>query len=157
MTEYRKFDSSAKYIIHNARLAKDAEVKETEKGKLVRLTFVDTSRNDADSDMWIEATVQDRNADFAAFLKKGDTLGVEGKLCLRRYGDNNEKFAHNLRFAEIFPPIGLHVEVKERGFTPGAGKPATKGKTAPKGKPAPAKRAPVDLDDDDDLVDGEEN
>src|SRR5689334_6537217 len=117
--EYKKYDSQHGYNIHNARLAKDADVKPGNKGPMVRLTFVATSRSDRHSDMWWEATVSDFNAPMAAHLKKGDTLGIEGFPALRRYGDDNEKFSLELLRAEIFPNIDLIKKLKERGFTPG--------------------------------------
>lgn len=135
--DFKKYDSDDKYINWNARLAKDPEIREGENGKMVRLTFVSTSKAESDSELWIEATPSDRQADIAAFLKKGDVLGIEGKPCLRRYGDNKEKFSFNLRRAELHIPISLFVALKERGFVPGA---KAEGKSArPTTKKAPAK------------------
>jgi len=143
--EYKKYDSQAGSWVQNARLAKDAQVIEGGEKPLVKLTFVLTSRSDRHSDMWVEAAVQDRQSSLAAYLKKGDELGVAGFPALRRWGDNDEKFSIEWVRAEIFPSIELFSELKERGFEPGA-QPAKKGKKTTK----PAKGRKI-LDDDDDL------
>ncbi len=150
MSEFKKYDSASKYLNFGARLTKDAEVKEFDGRKVVRVTFVDQSRHEADVDMWIEATAGDRQAELAAFLKKGDTLGVEGKLSMRKYQkDGVEKFSIGIRRAELHVPIELFVKLKERGFTPGlAGAVA---KTAAKPLPPkakPAARPVMNLDDE---------
>jgi single-stranded DNA-binding protein len=165
MSEYKNYDPQDTFTIHNARLAKPADVRDTEKGKMVKLTFVSTSRSETDSDLWVECTVSDRQTDLAAFLQKGDVIGISGKPCLRRFGDNNEKFAFNLRRAEIFPSVDLFVALKERGFTPGtAGKAPQKttGLSAralntyvPPKKLPPKKPARVIHDLDEDLPAGE--
>lgn len=137
--DYKKYDSEDSYRIEGVRLAKDADVKETGSGNLVTLTFVSTSRNDGDSDLWIEAKVADRQADLAAHLQKGDVLHViEGKPALRRYGENNEKFAFQLRRARMTVPIGMFAELKERGWTPGA-----KGDSKPARQPVKSNRKPA--------------
>lgn len=149
--EYKSYDTQDQLTIHNARLAKDAQVIEGGEKPLVKLTFVITSRSDRHSDMWVEATVQDRNSDLASFFKKGDLVGLTGKLALRKWGDNNEKFSIELIRAEIHPTPELFAAAKERGWTPGAAS-ATKTETkkdtkkaAPKAK---AKKEIVELEDD---------
>jgi hypothetical protein len=162
MTEYRKYDTTAGYEAHNIRLTKDADVKDGANGQMVSITFVDSSRNDRDVDMWIEAQVSDFQAALGACLKKGDVLGVRGKLVMQKYGEP-EKVALKLRRAELYVPIDLFMACKERGFEPGAapssgagagaGKPAAKGGAKPVAKKAalPAGKAAkkiVDMDDE---------
>jgi len=130
--EYKKYDTRSKYTATGIRLAKDAEVRETANGKLVRLTIVDTSRLDSDDDLWVEATVRDFDAGVAEYLRKGDILHeVTGKPTIRRYGDNNEKFTFGVRQAMIHVPAELFAQLKERGWVPGQG-----GNSKPNGKPA---------------------
>lgn len=159
--EFRRFDSLDRYEIHSARLTKDAEVRDGEHGQMVRVTFVSTCRSERYENLWVEANVQDFQCDIAAYMKKGDVLGVRGKPGLRRYGDDNEKISFEIIRAELMIPASLFSELKERGWEPGAGKdkPAKKGgKLPPKGKKAPpakTKRTVVDVDDDED--DGDED
>lgn len=150
--EFKSYDSQDRYSIHNARLTKDAEVRDGTKGPMVRLTFVSTCRGERHSDLWIEATVSDFNSAMAAHLKKGDVIGIAGKPGLRRYGDDNEKFSFELLRADIYPSIPLIQALKERGFTPGQA--ATTKKAAPK-KATVAKKTVVEIPDDDDS-DGDE-
>lgn len=163
MGEFKSYDSQATLEIHNARLTKDADVKDGDRGKMVSITFVITSRNERDSELWVEAQVNDFQAELAAHLQKGDVLGVSGLPVLQRYGDDNEKFAFKIRRAQIMPSVDLFVALKERGFEPGgggekksagksSGKPASKGAAKPAGKkmPSTAKRKVVDLDEDGD-------
>ena len=118
--EYKKYDSQATFIIHNARLAKDPQVIEGGERPMVKLTFVVTSRKDRYSDMWVEATVVDRQASLASYLQKGDVVGFEGFPCLRKWGENNEKASYELDYAEVMPPPELFAALKERGFEAGA-------------------------------------
>ncbi len=165
MTEYKKRDSSDRYEMCGARLTKDAEARDTEYGKMVRLSFASESRREAHTTLWVEANVQKFQTEIAAFLRKGDILHqVRGKPALRMWGDNNDKFSFICDNAELVIPHALFVELKERGFEPGAkaeapklvtGKkaaPVTGKKPAPATKP-PVKKAPppVDIPDDDDL------
>lgn len=159
MGEFKKFDSLDTYLLRGARLAKDAEVREGEHGLMVRLTFASESRNEAHDTLWIEANVGDFNAQIASFLKKGDILhAVEGKPCLRRFGDNNEKFSFVVNRCTIAVPIELFATLKERGFTPGQkGGGAKKSTPTPSKKPAPAKKpapskkpTPIEIPDDPD-------
>lgn len=145
--DFKKFDSPDRYSFPGARLAKDPHVYEgTGDNPLVTLTFVSGSRNEADSDLWVEAKVNDRNADLATFLRKGDILhDVTGKPCLRRYGDSNEKFSFQLRRAEIVVPYALFPELKSRGWVPGAK--STKAAPASNRKPRPAQKTPEPDDD----------
>ncbi len=157
MTEFKKYDSQTTFIGHNMRLTKDADVKEGQKGKMVSLTVVSTSRNDKDSDMWIEVLVSDFHAELAAHLIKGDTIGVQGFMVLQKYGDP-ERVALKLRQAQVYTSVDLFVAAKERGFTPGGSTSAPKGAPAKAGaKPVakkaamkPAGRKTVDLDEGDD-------
>lgn len=152
MAEYRKFDSSSKYINFGARLTKDAETRKLQDGKeLVRISFVDTSRHENDQDMWFEATPGDRQTGLAKYLRKGDTIGVEGKVSMRRFGDNNEKVAFAIRRAELHIPGELFAKLKERGWNPQAdSKPATQSK--PPAKKTTAKAPPADMPDLDDDI-----
>lgn len=146
-TEFKKFDTKAKYLAHNVRLTADAkELKPAtgDKAAMVKVTFVDTSRQESDEEMWIDVIPQDYQADLAGFLRKGDVISVEAKLTFRKYTHNGEtRYAHDLRRAELIIPPALFTALKERGFTPGA-----KGSSpAKKGPPAAAKKAIRDLDD----------
>lgn len=144
MSEYQKYDTDDKFSIWHARLAKDAEVRTTSTGEMVRLTFVSESKAESDEPIWIDATPQDHQAEMAKFLRKGDVLGIEGKLTLRK-GTDGKSF-HNLRRAILHPEPSLIKTLKERGFVPGSKKGNGNSKPAPKG-PAPAKRV-VNLDDE---------
>lgn len=156
--EYKRFDSQDRYEVHNAKLTKDAESRDGEHGKMVRVTFVSTCRSERYENLWVEANVQDFQAGIAEYLKKGDVIGVRGKPGLRRYGDDNEKISFELLRAELMIPPSLFAELKERGWEPGEGgekKSKKGGKTPAKGggktpaKGKPAKREVIDLDDDD--------
>jgi single-stranded DNA-binding protein len=150
MPEYKRYDSEDNYTCEGVRLAKDPEVKEVGDGNIVTLTFVSTSRNEGDSDLWVEAKIADRQADLAAYLKKDDVLhAVKGKPCLRRYGDKNEKFSFQLRRAAITVPIGMFATIKDRGWSPGAASPKNnQAKNPPRG----ARRAPAqDFGADEDI------
>lgn len=162
--EYRKYDTQDRLRIAGARLAKDPESRDGEHGKMVRLTVVSTSRKEAHSDLWLEVNVGDFHAEAASFLVKGDTVHlIEGKPCLRRYGDDNEKFSLVVDRAEVIIPLDLQATLKERGWVPGAktsgkaaGKPA--GKAKPASKPAAPKKKVevVEVEDDDDEVEIED-
>ena len=158
MTEYKKFDSQSTFEIRNARLAKDPEVRDGEFGPMVNLTFVNTSRKEKYSDMWVTALVGARNADLAQYLKKGDTLGIAGEPRLRVWGDDGDKHSYELDNATLYTGIELFMELKERGFEPGAkaagDKPARGANGKAKAKPRPQPKKPaarkiVDPDDDD--------
>lgn len=147
--DYKKYDSQALFIMWNARLAKEPQVVDAGEKELVKLTVVCTSRSDRHSDLWVELTVQDRQADLAKCLEKGDTFGFQGFPALRRWGDNDEKISFEVNRAELFTSIDLFVQLKERGFEPAAKGNAKGGKKAPAKKPAKSNKRPVqDLDDD---------
>jgi single-stranded DNA-binding protein len=144
--DYKKYDSQIELNWWNMRLAKDPQIIEGGEKPMVKLTAVATSRSERHSDMWLEIVVTDRQSDLAAYMKKGDKLGYKGGfLALRRWGDNNEKFSLELVRGELCVDVDLFVELKERGFTPGA---TGKGGKAPAKKAAP-KRKVQSLDDDD--------
>lgn len=149
-TDYKKYDSASKYECCGVRLAKDAEVRETANGRMVRLTFVDSSRRAGDNgieDMWVEANVNDFQSDAAAHMKKGDVLHkVDGKPYLRKWGENESKVSFCLERAQLVIPLDLFAPLKERGFVPGAKTSAAAKKPAAK---KPATRAPIALPDDD--------
>ncbi len=158
MTDYKKYDSDDKYLIHNARLAKDPKVFENDNGKLVLLTFVSSSRREEHEEIWITAKVGGRNAELASFLAAKDVLSIEGKPVLKRWGEDGDKLSYELEFADIHVSIDLFMELKERGFTPGAkgesGKGGAKGggKKAPAGAKGPKKGTRVVVDPEDDEV-----
>lgn len=149
--EYKKYDSQDSYNCHNARLTKDATVTPGNKGDMVRITFVSTCRSDRYSDLWIEANVSDFNAPMAAFLKKGDVVGVSGKPGLRKYDDKdgNERISFEIVRAEVHPSIPLFQALKERGFTPGEAKSTAKKPVGTKLRAEKAKKV-VEIPDDDD-------
>lgn len=166
--EFRKFDSADKYRQAGVRLTKDAETRDGAHGPMVRLTATSESRKEQHSTLWLEINVGDWHAEAARFLLKGDILHlVEGKPCLRRYGDDNEKWSFVVDRAELTIGGALFNELKDRGFVPGAKgakpapgkaggkKPAVATKPAAKGKVAqkvsPKKPVPVEIPDDEDL------
>ena len=162
--EFKRYDTNDTYDIHNARLAKDADVRRTEFGLMVRITFVSTCRSDRYEDLWVEANISDYHSGLAQWLKKGDIVGVRGKPAFRRYGDDNDKVSFDLLRAEVMVPPGLFAELKSRGFTPGAkaGEEKKGGKAKPAGKaaakPTPAKKkAIVQVPDDDDELEDDED
>lgn len=147
-TEYKKYDSDSRYTNYSARLAKDAEVRETPGGTMVRITFVDTSKAEGDEDVWIDATPQDHQTEMAKFLRKGDVVPVDGRLTVRK-GKSGDKLFFNLRRATIHLTPALIGALKERGFVPGT-KANGNGNGHPPAKApakAPAKRV-VNLDED---------
>lgn len=153
MSDFKKFDSDDIYIHHNARLTHDADVKEFDGRKMVKVKFVSETKgqtkdgDDRYESLWCEAIVGDYDADKAAYLKKGDVLSIEGKPALRLWGDDNDKISFELIRARLHLPVALFVELKERGFDPsgkGKGKPA-KGKS----KPASKRKPIIDIPDDD--------
>lgn len=148
-TEFKAYDSNDLYECCGARLAKDAEVRETANGRMVRLTFVSTSRRAGENgieDMWVEANVNDFQSDLAAHLKKGDVLHkIHGKPYLRKWGEDGTKISFCVERAQLVVPLDLFKALKERGFVPGA-----KGAAAGK-KPAtkkPAGRKAIELPED---------
>lgn len=176
MSDFKKYDTQATTNYWNVRLAKDATTKEFGENTFAQFTFVDSSRLETDDEMWVDVNPTKRNGVLSSYLEKGDVVGVSGKLCMRRWGDNNDKVAFNLRNAEVHVEPGLLATLKERGWTPGSeemkgaeapvkaaaptgkkrGRPPGSGKTATpvKGK---AKPIPVEIDlDDDEAEEGEE-
>jgi single-stranded DNA-binding protein len=169
MSDFKKFDTQATTNYWNVRLAKDASVKEFGENTFAEFTFVDSSRLDGDEEMWVSVNPTKRNSVLASYLEKGDVVGASGKLTFRRWGENNDKIAFNLRNAELHIEPGLLATLKERGWVPGSeemkgaeaiapkvttgkkrGRPPGSGKAAApvkgKAKPIPVE---IDLDDDD--------
>lgn len=172
MSEFKKFDTQTTSAYFNVRLAKDAEVKDFGDNKLVKLTFVSSSRQEADEEMWIEANPSRRDGVLASYLEKGDVVSFsDGQLTFRRYGE--DKIGFNLRNATVrVDMITMSATLKERGWTPGGEEykgdapaaPVKKGPGRPKGattsasKPAkPVKKTiPIEIDLDDEEAEGEE-
>jgi hypothetical protein len=143
MTEYKKFDTKADTIYYHIRLAKDAEVVTFGDNTFAKLTVVDSSRLDSDEEMWVEINPGKFQTAIASYMEKGDEFGARGKLTFRKYGD--DKFAHNLRNAEVMLPPSLIATLKERGFTPGSDEVKGSEAKAPpkkKGRPAGSKNTP---------------
>lgn len=148
--EFKKYDADTKTVAHNMRLTKDAEVLSEGNGErppMIRLSFVDTSRDKEDEDKWVDVIPRDGDAVQASFMKKGDVLGYEGHETMRKWGDNKDKISFRIKGAQLHIPISLFLQLKERGFVPGQ-----KNTGASKGKPTatPAKkpaRPVVNLDD----------
>ncbi len=147
--EKKQYDTMDRFEMMGARIQKDAEVTTGDRGKMVRLTILSTSRRERNSPAWFEVNVSDFQAEIASYLKKGDVLHrVGGKFTLRKYGENESRIALGIERAELDIPIDLFMALKERGFTPGAGKGAA-GKPAVKTFVKKAPRPVVDLDDED--------
>lgn len=148
----KKYDSQAGIWAQNARLAKPPMVIEGGEKPMVKLTFALESRSERHSTLWVECTVNDRQADLAAALEQGDVIGWAGFPALRKWGDNNDKHSYEVIRTELFPSIELIMKLKERGWVPGSGggrKGGAKGGKAPaKGAKKPARQV-KDLDDDD--------
>lgn len=149
MSEDRKeYDSDDTYEIRNARLTKDAQVfSGSGDTPLVRITFVSSSRlsntKKTIKSAFIDAKVRDFDAGGAAFLKKGDVLGVEGKPIFEEYPEGSGKVQLKLDQARLYMSLDLKAKLKERGFTPGA----SGGKKAPpKARAAKPQRAVQDVD-----------
>lgn len=174
--EFKKYDTRSSMQYWGVRLAKNAQVKEFGENNFVVVTFVDSSRFDGDEDMWIDANVNKRDTVLASYLEKGDIVGFAGgKLTMRRWGDDNDKVAFNLRNADLVTPPDLFNTLKERGWTPGsdelrsdeeeekpAAKPSGKKRGRPPGSgkkteaPKKTKNVPVEIDLDDDEAEGED-
>ncbi len=142
MTDDRKrYDSLDRYTNFAARLTKDPEVfpsKDPTRGPLVRLTFVSESRLEKTKALWVEAKVRDRDAHLAAFLKKGDTIAIEGKPVNEEY---NGKTYFKLDQAQLHTTVDILLKCKERGFVGGS-------KAAIPAGPKKAPRPVIDLGDD---------
>ena len=143
MSEFKKYDSDDVYINYSARLTKDPEVRVVGNKELVRLTFVSTSRAEGDEDMWIEATPQDSQMEIAKFLRHKDVLPIEGKPTLRKYGENKEKHAYNLRRTKLHINVELLMRCKERGYVP-----VKEGDTPRPANTRPSQRKVMNLDDE---------
>ena len=134
--EFKSYDSTDEYKYSGARLTKDAEVRDTAGGKMVRLQVVSTSRNKGKrgiDDLWIDVEVADFFVEAASFMKQKDVLHeIRGKPYLRRYGDNNERFAICLERAQLVIPSELKKQLKERGWS-GTGSPTSNGGNASSG------------------------
>jgi single-stranded DNA-binding protein len=143
--EFKNYDTSDRLHFVGARLAKDAEVRETKGGKMVRITAVSTSRNEGNNGivpMWIEFNVNDFQADLAEHLKKGDVLyEIYGHPYMRKWGESDEKVSICVDRAQLVVPPSLFATLKERGFSPG------KKDEAPKAK-KPAKKVQQELPED---------
>lgn len=153
----KKYDSDDNYTNYAARLTKDPEVfgggKLGRDGKpmppLVRLSFASDSRREGAETLWIEAKVRDWDANIATFLKKGDTLPIEGKPVLEGYTskDGVKKTSFRLDNAKLHINVELLMALKERGFTPGATAGAEK-KAKPIGRKAAREVEDVDFGDE---------
>ena len=141
--EFTKYDSDTVMHCHNIRLTKDAQkISDT----FVKVTFCLTSKNDKDEDMWVDAIPLDSGVALASQLKKGDVLSASGFLTMQRWGDDNDKVSHTLKFAKFHYPLDLLMELKARdgGTAKAKAKPPA---TRMPSKSKPAKEV-VDLDDD---------
>lgn len=148
MSEFKKYDSDDKFTAYHVRLTKDAEVfpsKDPQRGPLVKLTFVSSSRREGTKDQFVECKVRDRDANAAQYLKKLDVVTIEGKPLWEEYKD---KVYFKLDNAEVHLPIALLGSLKERGFEPGAkgGAPRPAARPAPRPAPRPATRPVEDVD-----------
>ena len=169
---YKRYDTKDKVEFVGPRLAKDPEVKDGAYGKMVRLAVVGDCRDPKEGDnkyspIWYEVNVGDYHAEAAAYLEKDDVLHmIKGKMALRRYGDDNEKFAICILRAELDIPLELQAVLKERGWVPGESKTEKGGKKDKKSSstkssktasPAKKKAPPVEIPDDDDDEEPEED
>lgn len=175
--EYKRYDSPCFVEYHNARIATDEVtcIKSKNDEPLVRFKVVADSRNDRFEPLWLEVNVGKFNAKAASFLQKDDVVSFRGRIAMRLWGDDNDKVAISVEFAELFLSGALINELKERGFDPegepnytddNGGKKKGKGKDKKKsGKPdknakKPDKKRveiPPDDDEDDDSSDDDDS
>lgn len=148
-TEYRKYDSAATLVFHNARVTGDVKVISD---TFVKVPVVMTSSNEGDDDMWLDVVPFDGQAPIAGFIEKGDLISFEGFLTQQTWGEDKDKTSHTVKRARIHMSPEYIATLKERGFTPGGGG-KSKGKGGKVSKPAkggkPAKREIAIPDDDD--------
>lgn len=145
--EFKSYDTQDTMHFHGFRLAKDAEVRETANGKMVRLTTVSTSRNEGKNGIkptWWELNVNDFQADLAGFLKKGDVvLHAEGHPYMRTWGEADDKVSMCCDKVQLKIAPDFFKTLKERGFVPGK-----RGEAAPTKSKRPAKKESVELPED---------
>lgn len=113
--EYRKYDSYATISCQEMRLAKDAEVISP---GFVKLTTVMTSSNAKDADTWLTVIPQERDAENAALLRKGDVFHFTGFPVTQRWGDKNDKIDFVVKFPKLVFPQATRAAIKERGNAP---------------------------------------
>ena len=157
--ERKRYDSDFVGRYCGVMVATDPTCIESKEGNpLVRFKVVAERRNDRFSPMWIEVNVGQFNAKAASFLQKGDILHkIEGALAMRLWGDDNDKVAISMEFADITIPGSLFSELKERGFDPDGDPNYTeeegskkKSKKDKKAKPGKGKKPTKDEDEDED-------
>lgn len=167
-TEYKRYDSPFHGEYKGARIATDPTCVPSKDGDpLVRFKVVADSRNERFEPLWVEVNVGKFNANAASWLQKGDVLHeIRGRIAQRLWGEDNDKVAISLEFADLVIPGALIATLKERGFDPqgepnytddsgkkGKGKDAKKGakpgKDAKKGA-KPGKKPEVEIPDDED-------
>lgn len=153
-TEYKNYDSDDEYVYHNATLAFDPRVADGSNGPIVSIKFASTCRSDRYQTMWVEATVNDYQANLARHLKKGDSVTVKGKPGQRPWQDKEgvDRVSFEILRADLKLSKELRKALKERGFVrdekpnaKGAGKGA-KGKAAT--KPVGKRTTIVEIPDD---------
>lgn len=155
--ERKRYDSDFVGRYCGVMVATDPTCIESKDGNpLTRFKVVAERRNDRFAPMWIEVNVGQFNGKAASFLQKGDVLHkIEGALAMRLWGDDNDKVAISMEFADITIPGTLFAALRERGFDPD-GDPNyteegdTKKKSNKKDKKKPGKGKPAPKDDDED-------
>ena len=158
--EHQRYDSKCFGEYIGARLAMDPTCIETKDGNpLTRFKLVADSKNDRFTPLWLEVNVNQYGSKIASFLKQGDVLHtVRGRLAMRLWGDDNDKVAISLEFADLDIPNELIAELKERGYDPDGDANYTDGddtkkksnkKVKPGKKPSKKKEEPEEEEDED--------
>ena len=159
--EHQRYDSKCFGEYIGARLAMDPTCIETKDGNpLTRFKLVADSKNDRFTPLWLEVNVNQYGSKIASFLKQGDVIHkVRGRLAMRLWGDDNDKVAISLEFADLDIPNELIAELKVRGYDPDGDANYTDGedtkkksnkKVKPsKGKPSKKKEEPEEDEDSD--------
>lgn len=117
------YTTPSRYTIAG-RLMKDPEFvpykdKEGKEAKLMKLTFLDSTKSEDHVDFWPVVTVGGARVDFLSKLKKGDGVFVTGKPEIRTYeGKNGWGFELTIRYPDVVEPMVFLADRKDE--TPAA-------------------------------------
>lgn len=81
-------------ITYTGNLVRDAEVKETTAGNVTKLRTASNSGRDKDAAVFLDVDVWRRLGETCAVLKKGDKIGVSGKLKARVVEKDGKKMTY---------------------------------------------------------------
>jgi single-strand DNA-binding protein len=122
----------AAFLQCNGRLGKDPSITETRSGKQVAnasLAVTDATDGESDATLWVRLTAWESKAQELARYRKGDSLGVVGRLKLHRWTtpDGNERDDLVLTVEQI---VGVRPKPRQ------AGQHAPAGRLGPRAAPA---------------------